>query len=43
MEFTLRKEIDFSYADWMVVLTYEIEKKPVSLPGTSKHWIKLKQ
>jgi small conductance mechanosensitive channel len=37
------KEIDSSYADWMVVLTYEVEKKPVSLPGTSKHSIKLKQ
>ncbi len=37
------KEIDSSYSDWMVVLTYEVEKKPVSLPGTSKHSIKLKQ
>ena len=37
------KEIDSSYSDWIVVLTYEVEKKPVSLPGTSKYSIKLKQ
>ena len=37
------KEIDSSYSDWMVVLTYEVEKKPVSLSGTSKHSLKLKQ
>jgi len=37
------KTIDSTYSDWMVVLTYEVEKKPVSFPGTSKHSIKLKQ
>ena len=37
------KTIDSTYSDWMVVLTYEVEKKPVSLPGTSKHSIKLNQ
>ena len=26
------KEIDLSYADWMVAVNYEVEEKPVSLP-----------
>jgi hypothetical protein len=37
------KEIASSYADWMIVVTCEVEKKPVFLPGNAKHWIKLKQ
>ncbi|MCG6943780.1 MAG: mechanosensitive ion channel family protein [Deltaproteobacteria bacterium] len=36
------KSIDSAYSDWMVVLSYEVEKKPVSLPGTSKHSTELK-
>jgi small conductance mechanosensitive channel len=27
------KQIDPSYSDWMLVLTYEVESKPVSLPA----------
>jgi small conductance mechanosensitive channel len=30
------KVIDSSYSDWMVVLTYEVEKKPVDLPKPPK-------
>jgi len=37
------KDIDPAYSDWMVVVTYEVEKKPVSLPRAAKHSIKLKQ
>jgi hypothetical protein len=37
------KEISSSSADGMIVVTYEVEKKPVFLPGNVKHWIKLQQ
>jgi small conductance mechanosensitive channel len=30
------KAIDHSYADWMVGLTYEVEKKPASLPRPTR-------
>ena len=30
------KEIDPSYADWMVAVNYEVEEKPVALPLRSR-------
>jgi small conductance mechanosensitive channel len=35
--------IDPGYSDWMVVVTYEVKKKPVSLPRTLRHSTKLKK